>query len=154
MQQRALRTLKQKRMYETQLNTLQQQTFNMEQAAMTTENLKNTMTTVDAMRVANKEMKKQYKGIDIDKIESIHYDMEDLIEQANEIQESLGRSYGVPEEIDEDDLQAELDALGLDDDIGETEAPSYLQDSTALPDFVDAEPVEEAPKEPAAEIAR
>lgn len=155
VQQRALRTLKQKRMYETQLNTLQQQTFNMEQAAMTTENLKNTMTTVDAMRVANKEMKKQYKGIDIDKIESIHYDMEDLIEQANEIQESLGRSYGVPEEIDEDDLQAELDALGLDDDIGETEAPSYLQDSTALPDFVDAAPVEEeAPKQPAAEIAR
>lgn len=36
----------------------------------------------------------------------IHYDMEDLIDQANEIQESLGRSYGVPEEIDEADLQA------------------------------------------------
>lgn len=56
-------------MYEDQLNQLQQQTFNMEQAAMTTENLKNTMATVDAMRIANKEMKKQYKGIDIDKIE-------------------------------------------------------------------------------------
>ena len=27
------------------------------------------MATVDAMRVANKEMKKQYKGINIDKIE-------------------------------------------------------------------------------------
>lgn len=56
-------------MYEEQLNQLQQQTFNMEQAAMTTENLKNTMATVDAMRIANKEMKKQYKGINIDKIE-------------------------------------------------------------------------------------
>ncbi len=32
--------------------------------------------------------------------------MEDLIEQANEIQESLGRSYGVPDEVDEADLQA------------------------------------------------
>ena len=64
------------------------------------------MATVDAMRVANKEIKKQYKGLDIDKIESIHYDMEDLIEQANEIQESLGRSYGVPDEVDEADLQA------------------------------------------------
>jgi len=39
-------------------------------------------------------------------IQSIHYDMEDLIEQANEIQESLGRSYGVPDEVDEADLQA------------------------------------------------
>lgn len=32
--------------------------------------------------------------------------MEDMIEQANEIQESLGRSYGVPDEVDEADLQA------------------------------------------------
>jgi charged multivesicular body protein 5 len=32
--------------------------------------------------------------------------MEDLIEQANEIQESLGRSYGVPDEVDEADLEA------------------------------------------------
>ena len=43
IQQRALRTLKQKRMYENQLMQLQQQTWNMEQAAMTTENLKNTV---------------------------------------------------------------------------------------------------------------
>jgi charged multivesicular body protein 5 len=32
--------------------------------------------------------------------------MEDMIEQANEIQESLSRTYGVPEEVDEADLQA------------------------------------------------
>lgn len=32
--------------------------------------------------------------------------MEDLLEQANEIQESLGRSYAVPDEIDEADLEA------------------------------------------------
>jgi len=30
------------------------------------------MATVDAMKIANKEMKKQYKGIDIDKIEVSH----------------------------------------------------------------------------------
>jgi hypothetical protein len=41
-------------------------------------------------------------------------------------------------------LYPELDALGLDDElVGENETPSYLQDSTALPDFVDAAPVEE-----------
>ncbi|ODO01568.1 hypothetical protein I350_06388 [Cryptococcus amylolentus CBS 6273] len=144
VQQRALRVLKQKKMYEGQLGQLQQQTFNMEQAAMTTENLKNTMATVDAMKVANKEMKKQYKGIDIDKIENIHYDMEDLIDQANEIQESLGRSYGVPDEVDEADLMAELDAIGLDDEpIGDNETPSYLSDAQTLPDFVDSAPLED-----------
>lgn len=69
IQQRALRTLKQKRMYEGQLTQLAQQTFNMESAALTTDNLRNTMATVDAMKVANKEMRKQYGKIDIDKIE-------------------------------------------------------------------------------------
>ena len=56
-------------MYEAQLAQLQQQTFNMESAALTTENLRNTMATVDAMKMANKEMRKQYGKIDIDKIE-------------------------------------------------------------------------------------
>jgi charged multivesicular body protein 5 len=108
---RAIRVLKQKRLYEGQLDQLYQQSYNMEQATMTTENLRNTMATVDAMSTANKEMKKTYGKIDIDKIERVQDEMEDLIEQANEVQESLGRSYGVPDEIDEDELQAELDAL-------------------------------------------
>jgi len=56
-------------MYESQLTQLQQQTFNMESAALATDNLRNTMATVDAMNQANKEMKKQYGKIDIDKIE-------------------------------------------------------------------------------------
>ena len=56
-------------MYESQLAQLTQQTFNMESAALTTENLRNTMATVDAMQMANKEMKKTYGKIDIDKIE-------------------------------------------------------------------------------------
>ncbi|KAI0832599.1 vacuolar protein sorting-associated protein 60 [Trametes gibbosa] len=139
IQERALRTLRQKRMYEAQLAQLTQQTFNMESAALATENLRNTMATVDAMQQANKELRKQYGKIDVDKIENIHYDMEDLLEQANEIQETLGRSYAVPDEIDEAELQAELDALELDI---EEEGPSYLNDLNKVPDFVDEPPVE------------
>lgn len=56
-------------MYEAQLAQLQQQTFNMESAALATENLRNTMATVDAMKQTQKELKKQYGKIDIDKIE-------------------------------------------------------------------------------------
>ena len=56
-------------MYESQLAQLTQQTFNMESAALATENLRNTMATVDAMKTANKELKRQYGKIDIDKIE-------------------------------------------------------------------------------------
>ncbi|KAF9058007.1 vacuolar protein sorting-associated protein 60 [Panaeolus papilionaceus] len=139
VQQRALRTLKQKRMYEAQIAQLTQQSFNMESAALATENLRNTMATVDAMNVANQELRKTYGKIDIDKIENMHYDMEDLLEQANEIQEMLGRSYEVPDEIDEADLEAELDALALEE---EEEGPSYLQDLNKAPDFIDEPPVE------------
>jgi len=112
----------------------------MESAVMTTENLRNTMATVDAMKTANTEMRRQYGKIDIDKIDSIHADMEDMIEQANEIQETMGRSYGVPEEIDEAELEAELDALA---NLEEDESPAYLQDLNATPDFIHDAPLEE-----------
>ncbi|KAJ3322221.1 hypothetical protein HDV06_003281 [Boothiomyces sp. JEL0866] len=123
IKQKAVRVLKQKKLYETQLESLQQQSFNMEQASMTTENLKNTMITFDAMQLANKELKKQYKNINLDKIEKVQDEMEDLLEQANEVQEALGRTYGVPDDIDE----AELDALG-DELLFEESEPSYLQE--------------------------
>ena len=45
------------------------QSFNMEQANFATENLRNTITTVDAMKVGAKEMKKQYAKVNIDKID-------------------------------------------------------------------------------------
>ena len=60
--------------------------------------------------------------------------MEDLMEQANEVQEALGRSYGVPDDIDEDELEAglkvdvELDALGDELLFDEEEVPTYLQE--------------------------
>merc|ERR1712093_865634 len=43
VEQRALRVLKQRKLYEAQIEQLQQQTWNMEQASMTTENLRNTL---------------------------------------------------------------------------------------------------------------
>ena len=68
--------------------------------------------------------------------------MEDLIDQANEVQESLGRSYNLPEDVDEEDLEAELDALGDELNFEEEEVPSYLQDDVAeeLPKASEADP--------------
>ena len=36
----------------------------------------------------------------------MQFEMEELLEQANEVQETLSRSYAVPDEIDEADLAA------------------------------------------------
>lgn len=51
--------------------------------------------------------------------------MADMLEMADEVQDALGRSYGMPD-IDEDELAAELDALG--DEIALDNDTSYLDD--------------------------
>jgi charged multivesicular body protein 5 len=92
------------------------------------------------MTHANKDLKAQFKtkAFDIDAIDRMNDEMADLMAQSEEIQETLGRSYNVPDDIDEDELLGELDALEADmalEEAGE-EVPSYLQDE-ALPDAPD-----------------
>ena len=38
-------------------------------------------------------------------------ELEDMLEQANEVQEALGRSYGTPD-VDEDELEAGMQSIG------------------------------------------
>ncbi len=71
VKQKALRVLKQKKTYEAQLGSLQQQAFNMEQTAFATQTLKDTKIQVDAMRTGVAEMKKEFKGINLGKIEDL-----------------------------------------------------------------------------------
>ncbi|KAF2709235.1 charged multivesicular body protein 5 [Pleomassaria siparia CBS 279.74] len=144
IKQKALKVLQQRKMYESQRDQLQQQSWNMEQAGMMQDNLKNTMTTVDAMKTTTKELRKQYGKVNIDKIEKLQDEMADLMDMGNDIQESISRSYDVPEEVDEDELDAELEALGDEVDfegLGESSGmPSYMLDDTAPPQFIDAPP--------------
>ena len=64
-------------------------------------------------------------------------ELSDMLEDANEVQEVMGRAYGMPE-IDEDDLEAELDALG--DDFALDEDTSYLDEANKAPDAPEREP--------------
>nr|CAD7262439.1 unnamed protein product [Timema shepardi] len=138
VKQKALRVLKQRKMYEQQSDNLRQQAFNMEQANYAAQTLKDTHSTVVAMKTGVKQMQKEFKKINIDEIEDIQDDMSDMLDQADEIQEAMGRSYGMPE-VDEDDLEAELDALG--DDLGlEEDSSDYLDDVVKAPSAPDREP--------------
>eukprot|EP00117_Sycon_ciliatum_P024258 scpid72008/ scgid20401/ Charged multivesicular body protein 5; Chromatin-modifying protein 5; SNF7 domain-containing protein 2 &gt; Charged multivesicular body protein 5; Chromatin-modifying protein 5 len=129
VKQRAMRLLKQKKTYENQHANLQQQSFNMEQQNFQIQNLKDTQSTVQAMKMGVKEMKKEYKKVDINQIEDLQDDMEDMMAMADEVQEAMGRSYGMPDDIDEADLDAELDMLG--DDLAIDTDTSYLDAATA-----------------------
>jgi len=145
LKQKALKVLQQRKQYEAQKDQLQQQSWNMEQAGMMQDNLKNTMATVDAMKTTQKELKKQYGKVDIDKIERMQDEMADLMDIGNDIQESISRSYEVPEDVDEAELDAELEALGEEVDFGAElgeEMPSYLREAAGPPEFIDEAPVD------------
>ena len=120
---------------------------------MMQDNLKNTMATVDAMKTTQKELKKQYGKINLDKIEKMQDEMADLMEMGNDIQESISRSYDIPEDVDEAELDAELEALGeeveLGESMGESGIPAYLTEGTDMPTFIDAEPEMDKAKEAA-----
>ena len=153
LKQKALKLLRQRKQIEAQRDQLESQLWNMTQAQMTTENLKNTMITVDAMKTTNKALKQQYGKIDIDKIEDLQDEMLDLIEKSNDLQEALLTNIGDVDDISESELDAELDALGeemeFERELGESTGglPLYLEE-TELPKFID-EP-EEPQKEAAA----
>ncbi|KAL5340478.1 Snf7 family [Aspergillus crustosus] len=153
IKQKALKVLQRRKQYEAQRDQLSQQSWNMEQAGMMQDNLKNVMTTVDAMKTTTKTLKKQYGNIDIDKIERMQDEMADLMEVGNEIQESISRAYDVPEDVDEAELDAELEALGeeslFESSMGESAMPSFMQDEVAPPQFIDEPPEQTKVKEPA-----
>ncbi|EOY19285.1 SNF7 family protein [Theobroma cacao] len=135
---RAMRVLKQKRMYEGQRDMLYNQTFNLDQVSFAAEGLKDAQQTMSALKSANKELKGMMKTVKIQDIDNLQDEMMDLMDVSNEIQETLGRSYNVPDDIDEDELMGELDALEADMGSEADGVPSYLQPDKEEPDL-DAE---------------
>uniref|UniRef100_M4BM83 Charged multivesicular body protein 5 n=1 Tax=Hyaloperonospora arabidopsidis (strain Emoy2) TaxID=559515 RepID=M4BM83_HYAAE len=111
IKQRAIQTLKRKKMIEAQRDKLQAQSFNIEQAAFAIDSSRGTISTLAAMKSAVVQLKAETKQIDISELEDVQDDMADLMEDMNEIQDLMGRSYGIGDEIDEDELEAELEGL-------------------------------------------
>ncbi|KAK8509476.1 hypothetical protein V6N12_001483 [Hibiscus sabdariffa] len=101
---RAMRILKQKRMYEGQRDMLYNQTFNLDQVSFAAEGLKDAQQTMSVLKSANKELKGMMKTVKIQDIDNLQDEMMDLMDVSNEIQETLGRSYNVPDDIDEEEL--------------------------------------------------
>jgi charged multivesicular body protein 5 len=161
IKKRAMQVLKRKKMFEQQRDSMQAQSFNLEQASQRPRSTytrltvrltaallqtifavdcaKDTIETVAAMKGAASAMKVQTKQINIDDIEDVQDELADMMLDMNEVQESLGRSYGVGDEIDESELDDELAAL--EDEWEEEDAvadstPAWLQPAapSAMPD--------------------
>lgn len=143
----ALKLLNKRKQLEQMRDSIDAQSWSMTQAQMTSDNLKNTMVTVNALKSTNKALKAQYGKIDIDKLQDMQDEMMDLIDQGEELQQVLATNFvgNDIEDIDEGELDAELEALADEDltammandiDEGEgTEVPSYL--AGTVPKFID-----------------
>ncbi|KAE9418761.1 hypothetical protein Angca_003373 [Angiostrongylus cantonensis] len=138
LKQKALRVLKQKRMYENQKGQLDQQAFNMDQSNFAIQGMKDNQVTLAAMKTGLKTMQKEFKKMDIDKIEEMQDQMEDMLDMNNEIQEAMSRQYDTPD-IDDADLEAELALLGDELDLGETDT-NYLDEALNAPGVPSAKP--------------
>merc|ERR1711933_131758 len=142
LQKRAMETLKRKRMYENQRETLASQQVNIEQASFGLESAKATVSTVAALKNANAELKQAIRNdLNVDDIDDVADDMADLMYDMEVMNDALGRSFATPEYIDEDDLEAELDMLDdeLEEEFEENATPAYLQPSS-LPSIPTAAP--------------
>lgn len=150
LRQQALKLLNKRKKLESMRDSLDSQSWSMTQAQMTSDNLKNTMVTVNALKQTNKALKAQYGKINVDKLQDMQDEMMDLIEQGDELQQvlAMNSANGDIEDIDESELDAELDALAEGDlmapgmeDSG-LEVPTYL--TGTVPQFIDEEPQEES----------
>jgi charged multivesicular body protein 5 len=108
VKQRAVRILKQLRMYEKQRDQLLQQSFNFEQANFAEQSMKDAKTTVFAMKTGVKSMKTQYKSFNITELEDVQDELQDMMEYAEEINETLSRSYDIGDVVDENELEEEV----------------------------------------------
>ncbi|KAK2069914.1 hypothetical protein P8C59_004456 [Phyllachora maydis] len=145
VKKKATAVLLRRKQQEAQRDTLVAQMDNLEAVQMSYDNAKNTMVMVDTLKTTTRALKKEYGRIDVDKIERMQDEMAELLDVGRDIQDSLARSYDVPDEVDEAELDAELEALGQEVELeremagAEGSGLSFLQDEVP-PEFIDEAP--------------
>eukprot|EP00933_Yihiella_yeosuensis_P081280 TRINITY_DN94864_c0_g1_i1.p1 TRINITY_DN94864_c0_g1~~TRINITY_DN94864_c0_g1_i1.p1 ORF type:complete len:215 (-),score=33.56 TRINITY_DN94864_c0_g1_i1:32-601(-) len=125
LKRRAIMLLKQRKQYEKQRDAMFSQQMNLDTTAFMHESVKSTADQVKAMKASTAELKKAFKELDIDEVEDMHFDMEDLMYDHEEIQEVMSRQLGVPDTLDEDELLGELDDMFEETETLD-EVPNYL----------------------------
>ncbi|XP_057673917.1 charged multivesicular body protein 4b isoform X2 [Corythoichthys intestinalis] len=138
-QRAALQALKRKKRYEKQLgqidgtlSTIEFQREALENANTNTEVLKN-------LGFAAKAMKSAHENMDIDKVDDLMQDITEQQELAQEISDAISKPVGFGEDLDEDELLAELEELEQEEldknllDVGAENVPLPNVPSTSLP---------------------
>jgi charged multivesicular body protein 4 len=111
----ALMALKRKKRYEKQLQQIDGTLSTIE---FQREALQNATTNTEVLRVmgdAAKAMKSAHKNMNVDDVHNLMDDVAEQQEIANEISEAISNPVGFQQDVDEDDLLAELEELEQQD---------------------------------------
>ncbi|XP_033754249.1 charged multivesicular body protein 4c-like isoform X1 [Pecten maximus] len=107
----ALQALKRKKRYEKQLTNIDGTLSTIEFQREALENASTNTEVLKVMGVAAKAMKAAHKDMDVEKVHDVMDEIADQQEVANEISEAISNPVGFGEDVDEDDLLAELEDL-------------------------------------------
>ena len=127
----ALQCLKKKKLYETQIENLQNHQLKLEEQVITLEGSKTTAETFSALKNGAGAMKQISRETNIDNIDKVMDDINEQSEKMRQVQEALGQPVGYSADLDEDELDAELAELEAEDLLEEELAPPATAPATA-----------------------
>lgn len=111
----ALQCLKKKKLYEQQIEQLQNQQLKLEEQVITLEGSKTTAETFTALKSGAGAMKQLHKETNIDEVDKVMDDINEQTEKMRQVQDALGQPVGYAADLDEDELEEELAALEAED---------------------------------------
>jgi charged multivesicular body protein 5 len=132
IKQRAMQVLQRKRVHEKQLNQLHGMAMTMENAKFAVESARDNVSIAQALKATTTLMKTQ--AVNVSDMEDIMDGLQDMLQDADEMNEMMARSYGIDSSVDESMLDAELvgldEQLALDAELADASGlPSYLSDA-------------------------
>ncbi|XP_003371976.1 charged multivesicular body protein 4c [Trichinella spiralis] len=107
----ALHALKRKKQYEKQLQQIDGTLATIEFQREALENASTNTEVLNVMGHAAKALKTAHNNMDVDKVHDLMDDISEQQDVANEISEAISNPIGLNQDVDEDDLMAELEEL-------------------------------------------
>lgn len=150
----ALNALKRKKRFEKQLQQIDGTLSTIEFQREALENANTNTEVLKTMGYAAKALKNAHQQLDVDDVHDMMDDIHEQTELANEISDAISSSVGFGQDIDEDELNAELEELeqedldemilGIGTEVGEPSLPSVPDTELPIsPAKSKAKPVEE-----------
>ena len=144
----ALNHMRRKRLMEKELNKLNNMKINLQQQIMCIEGTEINSQVISAMKAGQENMKALNNKHTIEDIETLHEDMEEQTERAEEINSIMGEPIGAMANMDEDELEKELNELMAEDSVATQSPTKILTPILQLPNVPQTIPATpEIPKE-------